>query len=121
MFRLQHFPFAGGSESTFRGTAISLTHFQVYYFHCTLLARPVGSSALCEHFLGHTSIPLQTDMTERKKGCIYGVGKAEEHIFMQLPRKAILFFHTSWEKDSKKEGVAKAFSRKKQHFLHQAH
>lgn len=63
MFRLQYFPLAGGSESTFRGTAISLTRFQVYCFHCTLLAMLVGSSAPDEHFFGHTSIPWQTDLT----------------------------------------------------------
>lgn len=68
MFRLQHFPLVGGSESAFRGTAVSLAHFQVYCFYCTLLAMPMGSSAPGERYFGPTSIPWQPDMTitERK-------------------------------------------------------
>ena len=63
MFRLQHSALSGDSVSTFTGTAISLTHFHVYYFHCTLLTRPASSSVLGEHFLDHTYIPCQTDIT----------------------------------------------------------
>lgn len=63
MFRLQHSPLSGDSVSTFMGTAISLTHFPVYYFHCTLLPRPAGSSVLGEHFLDHSYTPCQTDIT----------------------------------------------------------
>lgn len=79
---------------------------------------PGGSSAPGEHLFGPTFIPWQTDITITY---IYGAGKAKKHIFMQLPRKAIVFFHIIWGKESKKEGVARVFSRKKQHFLHQAH
>lgn len=48
----------------------------------------------------------------QNKGYIYGVCKAKEHFFTQLPKKAIVPFHKKWEKESKKEGVAQAFREK---------
>lgn len=110
MFRLQHSPLSGDSVSTFMGTAISQTQFHMYDFHCTLLARPVGSSVLGEPFPDHTCIPCQTDIIATKtKVTFMEFAKQRNTFFTQLPRKAIVPFHKKWEKESKKEAAAQAF------------
>lgn len=115
MFRLQHFPLAGGSESTFRGTAVSLTHFQVCCFHWTWLAMPVGSSAAGERYFGHTSIPWQTDMTitERKVTIMELTKQRSTFSCSCLGRQLCSFIQAGGRKEKKKEGVAEVFFKKK--------
>lgn len=54
-------------RSTFRATAISLTRFHAYCFHCASLTRPVGSAVLSEHFLGPAHISSRPGSLRQKQ------------------------------------------------------
>lgn len=110
MFRLQHSPLSGDSVSTAAGTAISLTRFHIYYFHCTLLARPAGSSVLGEHFLDPTNIRGQTDITTTETKVTFTESTKQRNAFLLscLERR----FNRNWEKESQKEGKSNIFCTK---------
>lgn len=104
MFRLQHSPLSGDSVSTLMGTAISQTQFHMYDFHCTLLARPVGSSVLGEPFPDHTCIPCQTDIIATKTKVTFMEFAKQRNTFSLscLERQLCLFIKNGRKKAKRK-------------------
>ena len=95
------------------GTAISRTHCHIYYFHCTLLARPAGSSVLGEPFLDHTCISCQTDITATKtKVTFMEFAKQRNTFSLSCLERQLCPFIKNGRKKAKRKGWPKLLEEK---------